>query len=173
MVADETFTWALHWIALIEGGYVNHPDDPGGATKYGLAQAAHPDFNINALTWAEAAAIYEREYWYPSHCDRLPRDTAVAVFDGVVNHGRAATGGWNAVRFLQQAVGVRVDGIIGPVTLGAVRSSDERALVLRYLGYRAVYYRELVAADSALITFFRGWLNRLFRLQRYVLVGHA
>lgn len=162
---------ALAWIRKAEGGYASHPDDPGGETKFGISKAAYPELDIGALTWEQATGIYARDYWYPANCDELPLMLAVAVFDGAVNHGRAQDGGWDAVRFLQQAAGVYVDGLNGPVTQQAAHAADPEDLLVRYLGYRAQYYQDLIIEDPALAAFYLGWMNRLFRLQRYCLIG--
>ncbi|MGH7161114.1 MAG: glycosyl hydrolase 108 family protein, partial [Acetobacteraceae bacterium] len=84
-------------------------------TKYGISAAAYPTMDIPNLTVAEAQILYARDYWTPIQGDRLPQALAMVMFDGAVNSGVAQSGQW-----LQVVLGVAMDGVIGPETLGAV-----------------------------------------------------
>ena len=75
---------------LLEGGYVNDPDDPGGETKFGISKRSHPDVNIQALTQDQAAEILFREYWLPLNIDAYPIEFAWKAFDIAVNQGVSA-----------------------------------------------------------------------------------
>jgi lysozyme family protein len=99
-----------------EGGYVNNPADPGGATKYGISQRSYPNVDIANLTLGEAQAIYQRDYWAKACCDQLPPALALMCFDAACNNGPQRAKEW-----LQAAVGVATDGIIGNQTLVAMR----------------------------------------------------
>ena len=114
-----------------EGGYVNDPKDPGGETKYGISKRSYPDVDIAALTLEQAQAIYLRDYWMRARCDELPPAIAFLVFDCAVNSGIG-----QAIRFLQRAVGVADDGLIGPMTIAAVSRVDVESLASRFLGQR-------------------------------------
>ena len=103
-----------------EGGYVNHPTDPGGETKYGISRRAYPHEDIAGMTLERAKLIYRRDYWNLCACDEMPRLTAMAVFDLAVNAGRFA-----AVRDLQLALGVNSDGVLGPRTMAAIRALED------------------------------------------------
>jgi lysozyme family protein len=95
------------------GGFVNHPLDPGGMTKYGISKRAHPDVDIENLTEQEAAEIYYYAYWKPLFADALPPRLALALFDWSVHSDRRLV-----VRHLQRLLGgLRVDGWIGRKTV--------------------------------------------------------
>lgn len=157
---SETFAKALAHVLQHEGGYVDHPDDPGGPTHFGITLATLQDWrgrkvtpcDVQALTREEASAIYRALYWDSCRCDELPGPVAFIVFDAAVNHGVAG-----AIRLLQQALGVGVDGRIGPVTLGAAMSAEPVALVTEIAARRMVLYAGLPHFRS----FGLGWSRRL------------
>lgn len=140
---SSAFETAITFVLGEEGGYGDDPADNGGATKYGISQRAYPDLDIKHLTVDQAKAIYLRDYWQPCQCDLLPPAIACAVFDTAVNMGTGA-----AIRFLQQALRVSVDGLIGPVTL---RHADQNPLcyLSDYLSRRARRYHDIVLADQS------------------------
>lgn len=135
-----------------EGGYVNHPNDPGGETKFGISKRAYPQVDIKALTLDAAKAIYKRDYWDRAQCDKLPPPVAYLLFDAAVNSGIG-----QAIRFLQRAVGVADDGALGPMTLAAVQRMDVEALAGRFLGQRLDFMTKLTTWD----TFGKGWARRI------------
>lgn len=98
----------------IEGGYVNDSRDSGGETKYGISKKAYPEVDIKNLTLQQAKDIYYQDYWKRCKCDYLPDCLCMAVFDYAVNSGTI-----KAIKSLQVALGVTVDGIIGNQTIGA------------------------------------------------------
>lgn len=147
-----TFEKAFDRLIPHEGGYVNHPTDPGGETKYGISKRSYPHLDIAALTLAEARAIYQRDYWDRAQCDKLPPGVAFDVFDAAVNSGIG-----QAIRFLQRAVGVADDGVVGPMTLAAVRRRDAEAVQARFNGERLDFMTRLTTWD----TFGKGWARRV------------
>lgn len=157
-----SFERASSWILAAEGGYVNDPADPGGETKYGISKRAYPHLDIKALTVGEARDIYERDYWKAIQCDALPEPVALVVFDSAVNQGRTA-----AVKILQACVGTPVDGVIGPQTISATHTKSATDLARTLLARRALAYHQIPNADR----FIRGWMNRLFHLQSFMLTG--
>ena len=104
-----------------EGGYSNDPHDPGGETKYGISKAAYPQVDIAGLTIDTAKAIYVRDFWAPCRCDDLPAGLALMVFDAAVNNDCERAREW-----LQAAVGVAQDGVIGPQTMTALLAAVAR-----------------------------------------------
>lgn len=170
------FALALRWIFLAEGYLSDDPDDRGGVTKYGISLRwlrTQPDGDIDgdgdidaddirALTPDQAAAFYHAGFWLAAGCHLLPLRPALAVFDAVVNAGVS-----QGVQLLQDVLGVRRDGVVGPVTAAAVRAAGDD-LVPEYLGRRALFYHDITLANSTYAKFLRGWLNRLFRLQRVI-----
>jgi len=157
--ASDRFHACLAEVFGQEGGFADHPQDPGGATMMGITRATLSDWRgyqvseaeVRALTRAEAEAIYRARYWGPLRCDELPRGVDLMVFDFGVNAGPA-----RSARLLQTALGVAADGIIGPVTLAAARHADVPALLERMARAREAYYRSL----ETFPTFGKGWLRR-------------
>lgn len=135
-----------------EGGYVNHPADPGGETKYGISKRSYPGEDIKGMTLDRAKEIYLRDFWGPSGCDALPPVVRFDVFDMAVNSGVRA-----AIRCLQGAVGETVDGVLGPRTLQAVQSMPPARLSARFNGARL----EFMAGLPSWPAFGRGWARRI------------
>lgn len=152
-----------------EGGYVNHPRDPGGATNFGITQrtldrvrSRYPKLglpkNVRYLTREQAKECYRLEYWNPIRGDKLPPAFAFQMLDAYVNHSPDTV-----VRWAQRAVGVADDGIIGPITMGAIERADPTDLVLDFLSQRLTYYTNLSTWDA----FGRGWTRRIAGNLRY------
>jgi len=169
-MSTAAFEAALPFILRWEGGYVNHPKDPGGATNRGVTQKVYdgwrktqglPPREVRQLDDTEIGAIYESGYWRPSRCGDLPSPMDLVQFDTAVNMG---TG--RAVRMLQQAVGAQVDGQFGSGTLRCVGMCDMPEAVVRYCNAREAFYRGVVARKPDQGVFLRGWLNRLNALRR-------
>ena len=110
-----SFATAIERVLSEEGGYVNDIRDAGGETKYGISKRAYPSVDIASLTLDDAKAIYKRDYWDACRCDELPDRIAAALFDSAVNSGRGP-----AVKWLQQALNVTADGVIGTMTAAAI-----------------------------------------------------
>lgn len=145
-----------------EGGYVNHPSDPGGETMWGItvavARASGYTGPMRDLPRDTAKAIYRAQYWDKVKADSMPFPVAFQVFDAAVNHG---TG--QAAKFLQRAAGVADDGVIGPKTLAAVAAHDSAALLLLFNAEREQFYTNL----STWASFGKGWSRRVVANLRY------
>lgn len=135
-----------------EGGYVNHPADPGGETKFGITKRTYPGEDIAGLTLARAKEIYRRDFWGPAGCDLVPDGAKFDLFDTAVNSGVKA-----AVKLMQRAAGVQADGAIGPVTMQALSSMPAPRLVARFNGHRLAMMTDL----GTWATFGRGWARRI------------
>ena len=135
-----------------EGGYVNHPADPGGETKFGITKRSYPGEDIKGMTLDRAKAIYLRDYWGPSGCDVVPDAVKFDLFDMAVNSGVKA-----AIRLLQEASGADVDGVLGPRTIMAVQSMPATRLLARFNGCRLDFMAGLPTWPS----FGRGWARRI------------
>lgn len=135
-----------------EGGYVNHPSDPGGETKFGISKRAYPNVDIKALTEEEAKRIYRRDYWDPMRLDDLPQTVRFDMFDTAVNSGIR-----QAVIFLQRAAGVDDDGKLGPVTIAECGRIDPERLAARFNGHRLDFLNNLRTWPA----FGRGWAQRI------------
>ncbi|MCB1918640.1 MAG: hypothetical protein KDJ28_01515 [Candidatus Competibacteraceae bacterium] len=156
------FYRCIDFILAEEGGYANHPADPGGETKYGISKRAYPHLNIAALTLEDATELYERDYWQPIHGEAFPDGLALLLFDAAVNQGSKT-----AVRLLQQALKVTVDGIPGPNTQTTARLRMPRILT-DFAAERALRY-EFNSNES---TFGRGWYRRLLTLHSIAVRWH-
>ena len=149
------FDKALKHLLKAEGGLVDHPNDPGGITKYGISLRAYPDLGadgIRKLTIQTVGPIYKTDYWDPCHIDELPEFMQYIVFDCAVNQGVSF-----ACKTLQKAVGAVQDGSIGPNTLKAIQRASGRAMLHKYSKERAYRYM----SNRNWITFGHGWMSRL------------
>lgn len=157
----DNFEAALAFVLQYEGGYSDHPMDPGGATNLGITFAellkrrGHPitKDDVKALTREEAAEIYRDNYWQAARCDELPAGIDLAMFDCAVNQGLGRTR-----RFLQIAAGVTADGAIGPVTMAAVAKAVPANLLTEFMAQRMNAYGSLTKLFG---TFGLGWSRRL------------
>lgn len=142
------------------------PNDPGGTTKYGIDQRDHPGVNVATLTKDQAIEIYRNEEWRKAQCASMKAPWDLAVFDSAINPGL----GWMP-RALQAAVGVTVDGFIGPKTLAAVNAASEQQLI-EFLRSRVAYYRARPATLNGRPfreRYLSGWLNRVALLSEATL----
>ncbi len=135
-----------------EGGYVNHPADPGGETKFGITKRTYPGENIAALTLARAKEIYRRDFWGAAGCDAVADGAKFDLFDMAVNSGVR-----RAVLTLQEAVGEAQDGQLGPRTLQAAQSMPAARLVARFNGARLRFMADLPTWPA----FGKGWARRI------------
>lgn len=161
-VTPMSFETCLPVILAAEGGFVDDPHDPGGATNLGITQATLSGWlgrpatiaNVEDLTPAAAAPIYLARYYNPSHACDCPAGVDLMVFDEAVNQGVG-----RAICSLQAALGLAVDGRFGPAALSALRGADSAHLVQRIATDREAHYRSLPTFPR----FGRGWLARLAR----------
>lgn len=150
-----SFGRAFDLLMLREGGFVDDPKDTGGVTKYGISLHAYPHLGyegIKNLTREQARALYLQDYWSKIRGDDLPDGLALCVFDYAVNSGVGA-----AIRLLQQAVQVPVDGALGPITLAAMKRIPERELIEHFSTERLL----LLTTMSGWPRFRRGWTRRV------------
>jgi lysozyme family protein len=163
------FPTCLALTLVYEGGWSNHPRDPGGATMCGITQRVYdedrearrlPPQSVRLSTEAERAAIYRRRYWATTRGDELPAGVDYAVFDFAVNSGVG-----RAVRTLQRIVGVEEDGVAGRVTLAAAVRYDAQyqatALTDALCHARLQFLRGLPTFDA----FGKGWTQRVMGQQ--------
>ena len=144
-------------------GYVNDPLDAGGETKFGVAKNANPDLNIKTLTWDQAKDVYYRRYWLASKCDKLNGRYAALHFDIAVNHGVT-----RAAIFLQRALGVVDDGIIGPITLGKAEEAEVFDLCNNVCDQRKRYYEDIIRNKPSQEKYRNGWMRRCEELRNFV-----
>jgi lysozyme family protein len=151
-----TFDTAFHKLLGHEGGFVDHPNDPGGATNWGItervARANGYTGHMRDLPVEVAKAIYRKDYWTPIRAEEIPEVLRYAVFDAAVNSGNR-----QAIQWLQRAVGATPDGIFGPRTLLAVKTSSHEQTLRRMLSQRLKFMTDLKIWPS----FGRGWARRI------------
>jgi len=156
----ENFDQALAAILHHEGGYVDHPKDPGGRTNLGCTQrvweewVGHPvdEKTMRALTPELVAPLYKAKYWDKVRGDDLPTGVDYAVFDAAINSGPG-----RAAKWLQQTVGAVPDGAIGAGTLGKVAAMEPSEIVEKYQATRLAFMQSLPTWE----TFGKGWGRRV------------
>lgn len=166
---DSNFAFALAHVLVHEGGYVDHPKDPGGATNKGITIATFRKWvkkdgtkaDLRNITDDQVAKVYRKAYWNAVRGDDLPSGVDYAVFDFGVNSGPS-----RAARYLQSVVGVTQDGKIGPITLAAVRQADPVEVIRLLTQKRQGFVRGL----SIYSTFGKGWERRIADVQRNAVV---
>jgi lysozyme family protein len=185
--ANDSFKLGIAFVLEHEGGFVDDPDDPGGATNLGISlrwlRSVGEDLgdidgdgdvdadDIRALTPDKARAFYFQKFWAEPGLNRLPGLVAVAAFDFAVNAGLR-----QAVKCLQEALcssALACDGALGPKTIGAIEAfcslpyGAER-LVDKYLFQRIGFYQDLVGKKSQFLKYLRGWNNRVLALEAVI-----
>ena len=159
-MAKTNWQKCLETILHHEGGYVNHPKDPGGETNLGVTKKVYEDWggtkDMKDLTVEDVSPIYKKNYWDRVRGDDLPAGLDLCVFDFGVNAG---TG--RAAKYLQKMIGTTPDGGIGPATLQKLKEyvddqGVEHTIKLYQMG-RQKYYESL----STFSTFGRGWTRRV------------
>ncbi len=156
----DNFDDALKAILHHEGGYVDHPKDPGGRTNLGCTQrvweewVGHPvdEKTMRGLTPADVAPLYKAKYWDKIKGDELPTGVDYAVFDAAINSGPG-----RAAKWLQTTVGAVPDGAIGAGTLAKVAAMDAEEIVEKYQATRLAFMQSLPTWD----TFGKGWGRRV------------
>lgn len=172
---SETLETALAHTLKVEGGYVDHPVDPGGATKFGITRKTLSQFlgreatkdDVKNLEWQTAKEIYKKNYWDKIGGDELPPALAILTMDVAINSGVNA-----AVKNLQRAAnylgaGLTEDGIIGPKTIGAVNrlaetKENQDEMIGEYVAKRGIFYSML----DTFGVFGLGWARRLVSTAR-------
>jgi lysozyme family protein len=167
------FEQALALTLQFEGGYSNHPKDPGGATMKGVTQRVFdkyctdnriPHRDVRTITDDEVEDIYLNRYWIPAKCMLFSWPLNAAIFDFAVNSGVS-----RAIIELQRCVGVKTDGIFGPVTKKAATQMDQTKLVGQYLDARVAFLEVIMKQNPALEAFRKGWMRRVATLRKGLL----
>lgn len=149
------FDKAFDIVVGVEKGLSNNKYDPGGMTKFGISKKTYPDVDIENLTIEQAKDIYKRDFWDAMKIDGYPYILRLMMFDTAVNGGQK-----EAVKLLQQAVGVYADGIIGPTTLNALDIKDPNQVLGDYGFYRYDFYKSLDTFSH----FGEGWVHRIMTI---------
>jgi lysozyme family protein len=159
-MSASSYDEALARLLVHEGGYSNHPADPGGPTNFGITLADARAYwkrdataaDVRAMPLAVAKTIYRTRYWAALCCDDLPAGVDYAVFDYGVNSGIG-----RAAKVLQRLVDVPPDGRVGPRTIAAARARDAAALVDAICDERLAFLQGLATWP----VFGNGWGRRV------------
>lgn len=139
-----------------EGDYSRHPDDPGGETRFGITRrvALQEGYSgdMHVLPREFAKAIYKKRYWDAMRCDSMPDALKFSLFDAAVNSGVKQATVW-----LQRALDVGDDGVLGPLTLEAAQRSNGLRLAVKLNAERLDFMTSLPTWGS----FSRGWARRI------------
>ena len=173
-----SFNDAVQKVLKAEGGFVNHPNDRGGPTNWGITQrvydawmaknSGNPNYKstiaeIQKMPVGNAITIYKEQYWNPIQGDKIKKfSMAAMIFDQAVNAGVRA-----AVIRAQRVLGLREDGVMGPQTLAAINGADEATFLKRYYDETVRYYNAIVANNPSQAVFINGWLKRADSLYQY------
>lgn len=162
---QQNYNQIMSWLAVYEGGFVNHRLDPGGATNRGVTQRVYdayrarmgrPSRSVRHITDGEHDAIYAKQYWQPIRGADLPGGIDASVFDMAVHSGPS-----RAAQELQKVLGVKVDGQIGEVTLAACREAvangKAEQIIIAYNKRRMSFLKSL----DHWPTFATGWTRRV------------
>lgn len=170
---DRNFQRALPLVLKEEGGWSDHPQDPGGATMKGVTLATFRRYvmpkatkeDLRKITDEQIATVYYRHYWSAVNASALPAGVDYAVFDFAVNSGPD-----RAAKFLQRILSVEQDGRVGPKTIEAAQASNHRNLIDQLCDERLAFLRRLKTWP----TFGKGWTKRVENVRKAakLMVGH-
>ena len=173
-MSDVDFDRSLAFVLKMEGGYVNDPDDSGGATNFGVTTKNYDKWRddqglgvlpVNLISVDEVRVIYRTQYWQKARCDDLPWPVCLAHFDGFVQHRPRV-----ASEVLQRATNyvarepLRIDGMVGPMTLEAARRQDPKMLVRSLVIERLFVYSKIVERNRTQVKFLKLWRPRMQKL---------
>ena len=155
----ENFDHCLKMLLKHEGGFVNHPKDPGGMTNLGVTKKVYEAWlgrevneqEMRDLTPDDVAPIYKKNYWDKVRGDDLPSGVDWCAFDWAVNSGAG-----RPAKAIQRAVGATQDGAIGPMTLRAVADKVPSEIIEQVYHTRQRFYERLKTFE----TFGKGWTRR-------------
>jgi lysozyme family protein len=156
----ENFEKSLELVLQHEGGYTNHPSDPGGRTNLGVTQRVWENYvghkvdetEMRSLTKELVAPLYRKEYWDAVHGDQLPCGADYLAFDFAVN-----AGAFRSIKTIQRALNITADGVIGPVTVKAIQDTNAEDFINNFSAAKESFYCSLTTFP----TFGTGWLNRV------------
>jgi len=172
-MGQSNYAKCLEVVLQYEGGKVDHPNDKGGRTAFGvtqrnfdawLANNRKPTRDVWTITKEEISAFYHEEYWVPCRCDLMPMGVDMVVFDASVNHGVS-----RAIKWVQRYFKLEEVGSFGPKTTEAMRSlTNPEHFISWYLSTRREFFGKIVERDPSQVVFLKGWMNRVNKLEQIV-----
>lgn len=166
----ERFKECMKFVLKWEGGYSEHPNDPGGATMKGITQSVYnawrakkglPRQHVKYITDNEVFAIYWEQYWQLLRCDDLPQPLDLVVFDSGVNCGVG-----RAARWLNQALKLASETKVTDKTLEALKKANPKQIAQVVCDLREQHYNSIATKNPKLKVFLKGWMNRLNDLRK-------
>ena len=151
-----------------EGGFISHPDDSGGPTKYGVTKKALSGYlnhavrtnDIHELTKEGAKNVYRAAYVKAVRGDDIEyRPLRLAMVDYAIHSGPR-----RVIRALQDIVGTACDGLLGPITWKAIQDHDPHSLFVQLMAERMIFLTRIVSNDKSQVSFIKGWGKRLARI---------
>ena len=166
------FAKALPLFLAHEGGFVNHPNDPGGATNKGVTIANFRKYvkpggtvaDLKKITNAQVATVFKRHYWDRVRADELPSGVDYTVGDYAINSGPS-----RAIKELQKVVGVVADGAMGPITMEAINAADPIFIIRNLNANRLAYMKRIrnrKTGKRLWDSFGKGWQRRVDEVER-------
>ena len=175
--ADDCFQKLHSFIKLWEGGFVNHPDDKGGATNMGITIGTLAEWrqeeatvaDVRDLTRAEADAIFRARYYSLCRCGEMPERMAAVIYNCAVLSGPArsiklAQKAFNSLGLSVDGSKLEEDGVLGRITMGAIQQTDAGVLASAFMDQQEAYLRAL----DTFHVFGPGWMNRMAALREFV-----
>lgn len=163
------FKKSLQYVLASEGGFVDHPNDTGGATMKGITLDVYKSFKKNShltsndlklISDIDISTIYLRGYWDACRCSELPSGIDYCVFDFAVNAGYG-----RSIKTLQKTIGADIDGAIGSITLALANKIDKIQLINDFSNQKQEFYCNLSIAKPSQTIFLNGWLNRIEKVK--------
>ena len=162
----ENFSSSLIAVLKSEGGFVNHPSDPGGATNLGVTKKVWEAWigkpvsisDMRNLTQAQVSPLYKKQYWDAVRGDDLPSGLDYLVFDFAINAGVS-----RAIKTLQKALSITDDGVFGNKTLESVSKADTTDLIIKFSDLKEQFYKSLPTFS----VFGKGWMRRVAEAKTY------
>lgn len=151
-------------LLLLEGRYTNHPDDLGGPTQFGITLKTFQSYcgqektikDLQNMTYGTWEKIMKDLYWDRCKADEIEsQSVAEIVADWCVNSGVSG------IKKVQEVLGCKPDGIVGPITLSLINTSDPHSLFDRIWNARKQFYTNIVKRNPSQKVFLNGWMNRL------------
>lgn len=163
LTSDEAFEFWIAYIFEVEGGYSDVKHDRGGKTHWGLTETYLRRLKVELpQNKAQAADIYRQHIWEKHNIAAFPRLIGWTYADAIVNHGLN-----RATRLIQAGLGVKVDGVIGPVTRQAALDANVFDYWQGYRRARVAHYAAIVERRPSQLKFYKGWVNRIFIMMEW------